>query len=289
LTLALEAQSQDYPGYELTEDRLTVNCQLVKDWGMFNIIDFSLVRHLWIYGLRRNDTINFQNFTSITELRLEHVRCPNTLHIASSFPKLQSLSVESKVRSNISYEGIQNLESLTELSIQDHNFFKTCDLSGFVRLRFLEIMDRSSLSYIEEHVTSILPNQLEYLGIICRSKRATNSFLRAYFRHLSCRNLYVIGRGVELDKDYEFQTLHTNQLPPWVLIETDISEYIQLSKYFIVDVAASIGFRGCPTITEDWDTLDRLNFYLLNDRFKTECTSFPYKRMDMNSWIEFIN
>lgn len=304
--LAFKVRSQNYSGYELSEDYLIVNCPFVNDWSRFNEIDFGDVRHLWIYDLSQHDTINFPKFKSIQELGLVDVRISDTLQIARLFPDLKSLTVDNYRHSNLSYKNIQSLDSLSELSIRDREFKNTCDLSEFKQLTSLEIFDNSTVTFIKSNLTILLPDSLDYLGVLCHSSCRANSFLQVYFNQLVCRKLSIDGRGIELRKHYDFQLCYASKLPklkeikertsrriviaqPWISIERDMSKYIRLSKYYSVDVAAGIGFRGCPNDQYDWKAITNLNFFLLNERFSTDCTSFPYVRIDKKSWAEFTN
>lgn len=307
VVLWFESRSQSSLGYDMGEDHLTVDCRVVAHWKSFNEIDFSDIRQLWIYNLEPNDTIDFQQFELVTELVLDEPRSAINLNLAQLFPNLQKLEVYSETFSNVSYAGLQNIISLEDLTIRDPFFCRTFEIFAFDKLKRLHIGDKSSLNFIRGHLIDILPSNLDCLEVSCRSTQVVNSFLISYFESFSCRKLSVKRtRGIELYDSYVFQLFVTDKYPKiigyhhksskriviesnWIKLGNHFNEYMLLSEKYLVDIAAKMGFVGCPETALDSQKTQRLNLYYLNPRASNSKCDSLFITMSMNNWKILID
>jgi hypothetical protein len=275
-----------------------IYCDKVDNWKQFNHQDFDDINGLYVFDLNESDSLNFDIFSRITTLSLIDVKFSAPFLLYKAFPELEVLKVYNTRFSNVSYLGIQNLENLYELRIEDRFFKRTAELSAIRNLKLLEIGDGATLSFFNDHLNKLLTHDLDVLFIDYWISRKCNNFLNDYFSVFKCRKLIVqrLNR-FKLKGSYNFEVLMTDRFPDLddipedrdkkviidkyrISFKKDIEIIEEISNYYLTDIYITSGIQDCPTPEMQSINSKRLRYFVVGDRIVIDCNGFTYTRIN---------
>jgi hypothetical protein len=202
MSLTINVLCQDQRGVDRMGESLLVNCNLIDNWEDFNKDNFEDIEDLEVIEMKKNDSLDFFKFKNVKRLALLNVKLSTPLVVSQVFPKLEFLEVSNNGFSNVSYVGLQDLDSLRVIGIGDKYFRKTATLSKLRNVKVLGINDEETLLYFKDHLDELLPDSLVELRIAFCSSRKTNEFMEDYFKKKYVKKVYVYWTKNFILKDY---------------------------------------------------------------------------------------